>query len=87
MARTRHQTRKKNNTAKMVLFFLILVILCACMTGLWLRQRERQADYQELVRQVSQMETEYQLHRYGDNDLEETEKIEDTESESEAKVE
>ena len=85
MTRIRHQTRKKNKTVKMVLYFLVLVILCACIAGLWFRQKERQANFHEMVSQVSQMETEYHLQRYGSDETEESLKNTETESESNSK--
>ena len=82
---TRYQKRNRNNAAKMVIYFLVLAILCACIVGLWFRQKERQANFREMVIQASQMETGYQLQRYGNDEA--PEKAEETQNETDAESE
>ena len=71
---SKHKHKKENNPLLMVLYIIVFLALCACIAGLWLRQKDKQENYQEMVRQAAQMETEYQLQRYESDETEESEK-------------
>ena len=70
---SKHKHKKENNPLLTVIYIVVFLALCACIGGLWLRQKDKQENYQEMVRQAAQMETEYQLQRYESDETEESE--------------
>lgn len=61
---SKYKSKKENNPLLTFLYIIVFLALCACIAGLWFREQERHANYQERVRQAAQMETEYQPQRY-----------------------
>ncbi|MGN0354304.1 MAG: hypothetical protein ACI4EI_04435 [Muricoprocola sp.] len=63
--------KKAGNVVATVIYIIVLLALCACIVGLWMRQQERHESYNEMVQKAAQMETEYQLQRYESDETEE----------------
>lgn len=69
---SKYKNKKESNPLLTVLYIIVFLALCACIAGLWMRQTEKQENYQEMVRQAAEVETEYQLQRYGSDETEES---------------